>query len=305
MVSDDPRLGDIITPGNDGDIVLVGYPYDEGVKRNGGRVGAAGGPAAIRRHLKKTGTVLNPEYNIDLNQIKITDSGDIPTNLSLEQAHVELEKKVKEIIEKGSIPFVIGGGNDQSFCNASALMQCYSSQNVGVVNIDAHLDVRERNNGQVHSGSPFRLLLESDGFNGNKFIEFGAQGSSCSAVHAKYVQDQGGRIFWLTQDIRKNMKNVPIEFEDQVLKKLGDNVFMSFDLDSVQCSDAPGVSAPATVGLKAEEALQMCFRAGKLNSVKLFDLSEYNPAVEGHLTGRLVAHMFYHFALGVAQRKSK
>jgi hypothetical protein len=44
VVNDDPRLGALIVPGEVGDIVVVGFPADEGVRRNGGRTGAAGAP---------------------------------------------------------------------------------------------------------------------------------------------------------------------------------------------------------------------------------------------------------------------
>lgn len=58
--ADDPRLGSIITNydetvgGNNNNnksptLVLLGFPCDEGVRRNGGRVGAAGGPDAVRK----------------------------------------------------------------------------------------------------------------------------------------------------------------------------------------------------------------------------------------------------------------
>src|SRR5947209_5710746 len=55
---DDPRLGDRIVSWH-GDIsalahgraVIVGFPQDEGVRRNAGRVGAAQAPAEIRRWL--------------------------------------------------------------------------------------------------------------------------------------------------------------------------------------------------------------------------------------------------------------
>ncbi len=47
---DDPRTGDIISNGEAGDVVLLGFPYDEGVRRNGGRIGAAGGPESLRKY---------------------------------------------------------------------------------------------------------------------------------------------------------------------------------------------------------------------------------------------------------------
>lgn len=46
---DDPRMGDILQSGDGGIVVLLGFPFDEGVHRNGGRAGAKGGPDALRK----------------------------------------------------------------------------------------------------------------------------------------------------------------------------------------------------------------------------------------------------------------
>ncbi len=70
---------------------------------------------------------------------------------------------------------------------------------MGVVNIDAHLDVRPLKLGKAHSGSPFRLLIEDERFNSKNFAEFAAQGNQCSAIHANYVKETGGRIIWLSE----------------------------------------------------------------------------------------------------------
>lgn len=72
---------------------------------------------------------------------------------------------------------------------------------------------------------------------------------------------------------------------------------------AVQGADAPGVSCPGNIGLSAAEALDMCFVAGSNPRVRLFDLSEFNPAVDDYRTGRLVANMWYWFCMGVASRK--
>ena len=71
----------------------------------------------------------------------------------------------------------------------------------------------------------------------------------------------------------------------------------------MQGADAPGVSCPGNIGLSAAEALDMCFVAGSNPRVRLFDLSEFNPAVDDYRTGRLVANMWYWFCMGVASRK--
>lgn len=173
MSNDDIRLGDIILENDQGDIVLIGFPYDEGVRRNNGRVGAKFGPKSFRDLLKRTGTVVNAEYDdLDLRKyLTVSDGGNIKEDLTLEEAHQQLEHRVEELISKGKIPFVVGGGNDQSYPNASALLK--HSQTVFVINIDAHLDVRPlKENNQAHSGSPFRLLCEDQRFLHNPSSSF-------------------------------------------------------------------------------------------------------------------------------------
>uniref|UniRef100_A0A915JGU1 Arginase n=1 Tax=Romanomermis culicivorax TaxID=13658 RepID=A0A915JGU1_ROMCU len=81
-------------------------------------------------------------------------------------------------LDERYIPFVIGGGNDQSYPNARALMDHLGNGDVAVINIDAHLDVRPLLPGNMaHSGSPFRQLLEDDDFS-KIFVEFGCQAES-------------------------------------------------------------------------------------------------------------------------------
>ncbi len=119
----------------------------------------------------------------------------------------------------------MGGGNDQSFPNGHALLRDEATRAFGVINIDAHLDVRPLKEGKAHSGSPFRQLIESGEINlffsffnsfswtlikraitsdlflqkNGRFVEFAAQGNQCSAVHADYVLQKGHQIVWLSQ----------------------------------------------------------------------------------------------------------
>ena len=299
----DIRLGDIIRPGESGDIVLLGFPHDQGVAINGGRPGARYGPEKFRYWLKRFGAVHNPERDIDLSSLSISDAGDIQAEISLEEAHSQLTQRVSTILGNGAIPFIVGGGNDQSYPNASALLHHQAGHTVGVVNVDAHLDVRPLKDGRAHSGSPFRQLLEDERFEGENFIEFAAQGSQCSREHADFVRGNKGRILWLDE----------VQYHEQAVDgfqaSLGNlawtvsAVFVSFDLDSISGSDAPGVSCPGTLGLSAQDAVSIAYCAGVHPLVSLFDLSEYNPEIEDERTGRLAAAMFYNFCMGVARRK--
>lgn len=298
---------------------LLGFPHDEGVRRNGGRVGAAKGPAVFRTFVPKIGTLVNREFDVDLRGLKVLDFGDVADSLSLEEAHKTLTTKVSEILAAGAVPFVIGGGNDQSYSNASALLdhlQKHSGGSVAVVNVDAHLDVRPlKEGGLAHSGSPFRQLVEDDRFKAlqGRFVEFASQGHQCSAEHWDYLESdkkgtviplsamRGTRLGGLSHQ-QKHARGVEDAFCDLLDGTIGDNVFLSFDIDAIQSSDCPGVSAPGTIGLTAQEALNICYLAGQSSRVKLVDMSEFNPTVEDYRTGRLLVLMFYYFLLGYAHR---
>lgn len=297
------------------------------MRRNGGRVGAAGGPSAFRTFVPKIGTLVNNEFAVDLRGLKVLDFGDVPSDLTLEEAHKTLTSKVADILAHGGVPFVIGGGNDQSFANASALMEHLKTTQkegtepagLGVVNIDAHFDVRPLTaDGQAHSGSPFRQVLEDARFKSldGRFVEFASQGHQCSAEHWAYLQSHKNTTVLPLSELRgfhlgglshqqKHPRGVEDTFFDLLDGSIGDSIFVSFDVDSIQSSDCPGVSAPGSIGLTAQEALNICYLAGQSPRVKLVDLSEYNPTVEEYRTGRLLVLMFYYFLLGYSHRLEK
>lgn len=309
-MSDDPRIGDLLARYSGVDCVkdgigLVFFPHDEGVRRNGGRLGSRHGPRLFMEHIRRTGALVNLEHDVDISQLPIATVGAWMTETdswdTLEESHVHLTERVRSVLDAGSVAFVVGGGNDQSYPNAVALLEASGGQRpVACINIDAHLDVRPRKQGKVHSGSPFRLLLEDERFDGHHFCEFAAQGAQCSAEHARYALDKGARICWLSQVLKQGalaaFREVLASWPAEAA------IFVSFDLDSVRGADAPGVSCPGAVGLSADDALAICMAAGEDPRVQVFDLSEFNPDVEAYRTGKLVAAMCYHFALGYQRR---
>lgn len=320
--SDDPRMGTLL--GQDpAKLSLILWPFDEGCVRNGGRPGAKSGPHIALEHIRKTGVLHNVpamgrnahtdgDY-VDLTEYGIAGPHWIAPGASLEDAHANLREQVAAELQAQRIPFIIGGGNDQSWPNVDALLRTRVDIKLGVINIDAHFDVRPLvEDGKMHSGAPFRMLLESDAYRAGKvqFVEFAAQGQQCAKAHVDYLVEKEAQIIWM-EHLRwsKDCHAVKNAFKD-VLTSMRDCdvIFVSFDIDSIRQSDVPCVSCPSPLGLSAEEALDIMVLAGKEPRVGMVDVSEFNPEVctaMSYNVGRFVANMLYHFILGRAQHDKK
>src|SRR4051812_40492798 len=143
---DDPRLGEVIEfwtgdpaalrPGR---AALVGFPQDEGVRRNGGRPGAAEAPAEIRRWLYRL-TPWDAETDADLAEAPPLDLGDVRLDGDLEAAQQALAEVVAAVLAAGAVPVVLGGGHETAF--GAYLGYAAAGWPVGLINVDAHLDVR-------------------------------------------------------------------------------------------------------------------------------------------------------------------
>src|SRR5262249_52772812 len=140
---DDPRVGDMIefwhgdraalAPGR---AVLIGFPQDEGVRRNGGRPGAAQAPDQIRRWLYRL-TVSDCQAHVSLGDPPILDAGNVRIAGDLEDSQGVLAEIIAGVLQSGAIPVVLGGGHETAY--GHFLGYAAEQRSVGIINIDAHL----------------------------------------------------------------------------------------------------------------------------------------------------------------------
>lgn len=289
----DPRLGEIVPHYNyeNADIVILGCPQDEGVKRNKGRAGAALAPDIIRREFYK----LTP-FGITK---KICDIGNINIEESLEATHDRQIEIVSQILNDGKIVIMLGGGNDISYADGVAMGKTFGEKNWIAINIDAHFDVREDN--PRNSGTPYRQLLEEKHLRPDYFYEVGYQSQYASPVYYRYLQNLGVNLLSLEQ--LRDTESPDAQMREAVRDKFIShsqslNIFFGFDLDAVRASDAPGTSAPSPIGLRSGEFLNLVSYAGSLVNTKLVEFSEVNPNFDvDNRTAKLVAIGMHSFCV--------
>jgi formiminoglutamase len=293
----DPRLGEIVHHRPDdyssADVVILGSPQDEGVRRNGGRTGAAAAPAAIREQFYK----LTP-FNV---KKTIFDLGDISLGPTLEETHDMQAAVVAQVLRDGKRLIILGGGNDISYPDGVAMAEVFGPEWWIGVNIDSHLDVRLAE--QRNSGTPYRQLLEGGHLLPQYFYEVAFQSHHCSPVYYDYIRGLG--VNRISLELLRSRHDADLELKESIKQKfIGHssslNTFFGFDMDSVRSSDAPGTSAPSPLGLSASELIQLVKYAASLANTRIIEFSEVNPAfdVDGR-TAKLVAIAMHRFCTGV------
>ena len=300
---DDPRLGDIvefwngdsatITPGR---AVLVGFPQDEGVRRNGGRVGAADAPDAIRHWLYRL-TATDAFAELDL--LPPLDIGNVRVWANLEQSQDDLAGVVAALLNAGAVPVVLGGGHETAY--GHFLGYVAARRKVGIVNIDAHLDVRPCGATGGHSGSPFRQAFEYVAHPLAHYVCLGTQPHAVARDHVRYVQKHGGQIRWCS-DVAGRLVD---QFEAACKSIANDEcqVYVTLDADAVCMAEVPGVSAPNPVGLSGHEVIECARRAGACSQVTSFELVEINPYFDADgQSARWAALVIWRFLAGLAER---
>lgn len=276
-------------PANPTPFTFVGFPVEEGVRRNHGRPGAARGPEALRRALS----------NLSLRgEGPFADCGDVEIEGDdLEGAQGRLGKAVARLIRAGSTPVVLGGGHETAFGTFCGVHEAIpQGDRILVVNVDAHFDVRE--GPRSTSGTSFRQIHELARAEGRPLqcrmfgiSAFANPESLLLRAHAL------GIVHHLDEALHEDAGVRAVERELEALADEVEAIHLSLCLDVLPEAVAPGVSAPSPLGVPlrmVERILDAVVRTGKL---KAFDVAELSPPLDpegqtaraaARLIGRLV-----------------
>lgn len=254
--------------------VIAGFGSDEGVRRNQGRTGAAHAPKELRRALAGLPAKA---------QTAVRDAGDVLCDDGdLEAAQHELGCLVGEILACGGRPLVLGGGHEVAWGTYSGLRAHLDAaggqRQLLIVNFDAHFDLRQTR--PANSGTPFDQIACDCAERGVPFnyvcigisdlANTAALFARAQQLGVRYVPDTDAQESQLTQRLTQLERWIDA----------ADDIYLTIDLDVLPGATAPGVSAPAALGvpLAVVEAMVVKLRAsGKLRAA---DIAEYNPSLD-------------------------
>lgn len=257
-------------------IALVGIPFDSAVL---GRKGAKGGPRKIRDSIRYF-KAYDWELDFWFGDRKVFDFGDVITDAeTIRASHKNIFETTCKIAKRGFTVISLGGDHSISYPAVKGIYEAHDQKKMGLINIDAHLDVREAVNGKISSGTPFRFILENEIVQGENFVEIGIRNFANARSYRRYVEEKGGTIFTVDMIKKQGLSNILKEAINQISKQT-EITYISVDMDGLDQIYAPGVSAPTPNGLSPYEVAKIMHEIIKETKVVGMDIVELNPVYD-------------------------
>ncbi|MGS2722871.1 agmatinase [Porticoccus sp. GXU_MW_L64] len=253
------------------DIALIGVPLDIGTSN---RTGTRYGPRQIR-----TESVLVRPYGMytraaPFDSFQVADIGDVPVNpFSLEKSIDIIESYYDGVMATGAKTVSFGGDHTIALPILRALHKKHGT--MALIHVDAHADINDTMFGEkVAHGTIFRRAIEEGLVDPNKMTQIGLRATGYSAEDFDWARHRGVQVVQAEECWHKSLEPLMAE----VRERIGPDTpcYLSFDIDGLDPSVAPGTGTPEPGGLTTAQGLEIIRGCWGLNMVGA-DLVEVSP----------------------------
>ncbi len=275
---------------------IIGFPMDLGADRRGVDMG----PSALR--------IAGLKEKLERLGYKIIDSGDIYIQIKEKQKITNpklkylneivrtaktLATKVERVLEKGQFPLCIGGDHSMAVGSIAGISSYCRKNNLklGVVWIDAHADMNTEEStpsGNIH-GMPLSASLGIGNERLVHLVGFAPKvlAENCALIGVRSIDGPekenikklNPTVYTMADidklGIHRVISRVLKQFKEKV-----DHIHVSFDLDSVDPSVAPGVGTPVPGGLSYRETHLLMESIADCGCISSLEVTEVNPILD-------------------------
>lgn len=255
------------------DVCFVGVPIDIGTSH---RSGTRFGPRQIRAESALLRPCNLATRAAPFDRLRVADLGDIATNpYSLEDSLLRIRSGIQEILEANCRPLILGGDHTLTLPVLRAMHARHGP--VGLLHVDAHADINDRMFGELYAhGTPFRRAVEECLLDCERVVQVGIRGTGYASEDLDWPRSQGFRVVAAEDCWHRSLTPLMGEIRQQ----LGTGpVYLSFDIDALDPSLAPGCGTPELGGLTGAQALEIIRGCQGLQLVGA-DLVEVCPAYD-------------------------
>jgi arginase len=279
---------------------IIGFPMDLG----SGRRGVDMGPSAIRiagieSKLKKLGYKVNDSGDIFIQNIELQNSRTLGTNPKLKylpeilKTTKILAKKVEKVLEQGQFPLCLGGDHSMALGTIAGISSYCRGKKLetGVIWIDAHADMntdKTTPSGNIH-GMPMAASLGIGNERLVNLLDFSPKVKpencvligvrSIDRLEKENIKKLGVAVYTMSDIDKLGIHRIIARVLKQFQKKV-DHIHVSFDLDVVDPTFAPGVGTPVSGGLSYREAHLLMESIAECGCMSSLEVTEVNPILD-------------------------
>jgi guanidinopropionase len=280
------------------DIALVGVPYDGAVEA---RAGARQGPRQIRDMSSMMRAIHHVTRINPYKLCRIADVGDVHFKqiFDIVASHADITSFYERLHKSGIVPLSAGGDHSITL----PIMRAIAAEHpVGLVHIDAHTDCcDEEMNSRYSHGTPFRRAVEEGLLDPKRTIQIGIRGAANSDECWEFGPKHGIRIVYIEEFNKLGVEKVITEIRRVAGKG---PTYVSFDIDSIDPSYAPGTGTPEIGGLTTIEAQRLIRGLRGLNLVGA-DVVEVSPPFDSSGNTALIGATIMYEILCILAEKMK
>jgi guanidinobutyrase len=267
---------------------IIGVPLDIGTSN---RAGTRFGPRQIRSESALIRPYGMATRAAPFESFQVADLGDVPLNTYNLAASIRIiEEFYDSVLQDGVKPLSVGGDHTITLPILRALHRRHGP--MALIHVDAHADVNDEMFGEkVAHGTIFRRAIEEGLVDAKRMYQIGLRGTGYSAEDFDWTRQRGAVVVQAEECWYRSLDPLMQE----VRARIGSQVptYLSFDIDGLDPSVAPGTGTPEVGGLTATQGLEVIRGAFGTNLVGA-DLVEVSPPydVSGN-TSLLAANLLF------------
>ena len=254
------------------DMAIIGVGLDIGTSnRNGARFG----PRQIRAESAMVRPYGMATQAAPFDSFQVADIGDVALNtFNLLESIDIIEAFYDEVLTHDAKPISLGGDHTISLPILRALKKKHS-QKIALVHIDAHADINDHMFGEkIAHGTIFRRAIEEGLIDANKMVQIGLRTTGYSAEDFDWSREQGARVVPVEECWYKSLAPLMSEVRQQIGPEIP--TYLTFDIDGLDPSVAPGTGTPEPGGLTSIQGIEIIRGCYGLNLIGA-DLVEVSP----------------------------
>ncbi|MEL7254112.1 MAG: agmatinase [Pseudomonadota bacterium] len=255
---------------NDVQIGLIGVPWDSGTTN---RPGPRHGP----RQLRDASTMMRAQHAVSgmrpFEAARCADLGDVgPNPADIEDSMARITAFYDQVVGAGIMPLTAGGDHLTSL---PVLRSVAKKAPVGMIHFDSHTDLfHSYFGGMMYThGTPFRRAVEEGLLDPKRVVQIGLRGTMYDTEDRDFAAAEGIRLILIEEFFARGVEDVMAEARE--IAGEGDT-YISYDIDFVDPTFAPGTGTPEVGGPNSFQALQVVRELKGVNIIGA-DMVEVSP----------------------------